>query len=195
MLIEHFLKPLVNLRSDGNSGSIEARNRLALEIERATVSEISQDRIGVRLSPFGAFHGAGEVPEVQAQYLRLAKSLSPVGLLFIRLVENSAMGARPVPADFKLTLRTAFNGLFTLCDGFDHARAEQALTEKRSDNIAFGRPFLDNRDLVARTRKDAPLNAPTWPRFVCPAPMATPTMPPWQPDQKMPKGTLWTARA
>jgi len=164
-LIEQFLNPLINQRTDGYAGSIEGRNRLGLEIVRATVAAIGPDRVGIRLSPYGVFNGTGEFPEVRAQYLALAKSLSEVGLLYIHLVDHSAMGAPPVPADFKLALRAAFNGLFILSGGFDHASAEQALLDKRGDLVAFGRPFLANPDLVARMRKDAPLNAPDMATF------------------------------
>lgn len=167
-LIEQFLNPLVNLRTDAHGGSIEGRNRLALEIARATVSAIGRDRVGMRLSPYGVFNGTGEFPEVQAQYLALARSLSEVGLMYIHLVDHSTMGAPPVPADFKLKLRAGFDGLFVLSGGFDHASAEKALLEKRGDLIAFGRPFLANPDLVARMRKDAPLNAPDMATFYVP---------------------------
>jgi N-ethylmaleimide reductase len=167
-LIEQFLNPLVNLRNDGYGGSIAGRNRLALEIADATISAVGRDRVGMRLSPYGVFNGTGEFPEVQAQYLALAKSLSALGLLYIHLVDHSAMGAPPLPADFKLKLRAAFDGLFILSGGFDHASAEQALLEKRGDLIAFGRPFLANPDLVARLRTDAPLNAPDMATFYVP---------------------------
>jgi len=80
------------------------------------------------------------------------------------------MGAPPVPADFKLRLRAGFDGLFILSGGFDHAAAELALVEKRADLIAFGRPFLANPDLVARLRKDAPLNGPDMATFYVPGP-------------------------
>ena len=149
-LIEQFLNPLVNLRTDGYGGSNERRNRLALEIARATIAAIGRDRVGMRLSPYGVFNGTGEFPEVQAQYLLLARSLSALGLLYLHLVDHSSMGAPPVPADFKLALRDGFDGLFILSGGFDHASAEQALRDKRGDLIAFGRPFLANPDLVAR---------------------------------------------
>jgi N-ethylmaleimide reductase len=105
---------------------------------------------------------------VQAQYLALARSLSSLGLLYIHLVDHSAMGAPPVPADFKLRLRAGFDGLFILSGGFDHASAEQALLDKRGDLVAFGRSFLANPDLVARMRKDAPLNAPDMATFYVP---------------------------
>jgi N-ethylmaleimide reductase len=167
-LIEQFLNPLVNLRSDGHGGSIEGRNRLALEIAGATVTAIGRDRVGIRLSPYGVFNGTGAFPEVQAQYLALAKSLSALGLLYLHLVDDEAMGAPPVPADFKLKLRAGFDGLFVLSGGFDHASAEKALLDKRGDLIAFGRAFLANPDLVARMRKDAPLNAPDMATFYVP---------------------------
>ncbi len=167
-LIEQFLNPLVNLRADGYGGSIERRNRLALEIARATVAAIGRDRVGIRLSPYGVFNGTGAFPEVEAQYLALAQSLSTLGLLYLHLVDHSSMGAPPVPADFKLKLRTGFDGVFILSGGFDHTQAEQALLDKRGDLVAFGRPFLANPDLVARMRQDAPLNAPDMATFYVP---------------------------
>lgn len=167
-LIEQFLNPLVNQRSDDYGGSSENRNRLALEIARATVAAVGRDRVGMRLSPYGVFNGTGAFPEVEAQYLALVQSLSVLGVLYLHLVDHSAMGAPPVPADFKLKLRAGFDGLFIVCGGFDRASAEQALLDKRADLIAFGRPFLANPDLVARMRQDAPLNIPDEVSFYVP---------------------------
>ena len=167
-LTEQFLNPLINTRSDGYSGSIQGRNRLALEIARATVAAIGKDRVGIRLSPYGVFNGTGAFPEVEAQYLALAASLSELGLLYIHLVDHLSMGSPPVPADFKLKLRAAFDGLFILSGGFDRATAELALTEQRGDLVAFGRPFLANPDLVERMRQSMPLNAPDMATFYVP---------------------------
>jgi len=167
-LIEQFLNPLVNLRADDYGGRIESRNRLALEVARAMVAAIGRDRVGIRLSPYGVFNGTGEFPGIQEQYLLLVNALSTAGLLYVHLVDHSSMGAPPVPADFKLRLRSAFEGLFILSGGFDHASAERAIGEKRGDLVAFGRPFLANPDLVARMKKDAPLNAPDMATFYVP---------------------------
>lgn len=167
-LIEQFLNPIVNQRTDGYGGGIYGRNRLALEIARQTVHAIGRDRVGIRLSPYGVFNGTGAFADVQAQYLALATGLSSLDLLYIHLVDHSAMGAPPVPAEFKLALRNAFNGLFILSGGFNHGSAEQALREKRGDLVAFGRPFLANPDLVARMRQDAPLNVPDMVTFYVP---------------------------
>lgn len=73
-----------------------------------------------------------------------------------------------MPADFKVKLRAAFDGLFIVCGGFDKTSAEQALIERRGDLIAFGRPFLANPDLVTRMQTDAPLNKPDEATFYVP---------------------------
>ncbi len=169
-LIEQFLNPLINLRSDGHGGSIGARNRLALDVTRAVVLAIGPDRVGIRISPYGVFNDTGTFPEVRAQYLALAKSLSALGLLYIHLVDHSSMGSPPVPDEFKLSLRASFDGLLILCGAFDHASAERALLDQRGDLVAFGRPFLANPDLVERMRKHAPLNVPDMKTFYVPGP-------------------------
>jgi 2,4-dienoyl-CoA reductase-like NADH-dependent reductase (Old Yellow Enzyme family) len=63
-LMEQFLNPFVNLRTDGYSGSIEGRNRLALEIMRATVSAIGRDRVGIHLVDHSSM-GAPLVPAIR----------------------------------------------------------------------------------------------------------------------------------
>jgi len=164
-LIEQFLHPAINLRTDEYGTTRGGRIRFALEVARATVAAIGADRVGIRLSPYGVFNGTGAYPEVEAQYLALAAELSSIGLLYVHLVDHSSMGAPPVPADFKLRLRAGFNGIFMLSGGFDHTTAETALLEQRGDLIAFGRSFLANPDLVARLRAGAALNTPDMDTF------------------------------
>src|SRR5476649_884675 len=56
-LIEQFLNPKVNDRADAYGGTIEGRNRFAVEVARATVAAVGADRVGIRLSPYGVFNG------------------------------------------------------------------------------------------------------------------------------------------
>ncbi len=177
-LIEQFLNPLINTRTDIYGGDIEGRNRLALQVASATIDAIGRDKVGMRLSPYGVFNGTGEFPEVREQYLTLAKGLSDMGLLYLHHVDHSAMGAPAVPADFTLQLREAFLGMFILCGGFDKARAEAALTDQLGDLIAFGRPFLANPDLVIRMRHDTNLNAPDMATFYTAGPAGYTDYPP-----------------
>jgi N-ethylmaleimide reductase len=169
-LMEQFLNPNVNQRTDGYGGSIEARNRFTLEVARATVAAIGAGRVGIRLSPYGVFNGTGEFPEVQAQYLALTKELSALRLVYLHVLDHSAMGAPPVPAELKVLLRSHFDGVFILAGGFDHAGAEIALAEKRADLVAFARAFLANPDLVARMKTEAPMNAIDMSTFYTPGP-------------------------
>lgn len=167
-LIEQFLNANVNRRSDGYGGSIAGRNRFALEVARATVAAIGADRVGIRLSPYGVFNSTGAFPELEAQYLALVQELSALGLVYLHVLDHSAMGAPPVPAEFKAKLRASFKGAFILAGGFDRDSAESALAAKSADLIAFGRPFLANPDLVERMRAGAALNAPDMATFYTP---------------------------
>ncbi len=167
-LIEQFLNANVNHRSDGYGGSIEGRNRFALEVVRAVASAIGAERVGIRLSPYGVFNETGAFDGVDAQYRALVTELSRIGLLYLHLLDHSAMGAPPVPAELKRQLRAAFDGPCILAGGFDRAGAERALAAGDADLIAFGRSALANPDLVERMRRDVPLNAPDQATFYTP---------------------------
>jgi N-ethylmaleimide reductase len=167
-LIEQFLNPLVNMRTDAYGGGIAGRNRFALEVADAAAQAIGADKVGIRLSPYGVFNGTGTVPEVHAQYLSLVRELSTQGLLYVHQLDHSAMGAPPVPAALKAQLRSAFKGPYILAGGFDGASAEKVLAEGQADLIAFARPFLANPDLLARMRAGATLNAPDMGTFYTP---------------------------
>lgn len=167
-LLEQFLNANINRRTDGYGGTPERRNRLVLEIARAAAAEIGAERVGMRLSPHGVVNNAGAFEGVEAQYLALVKQLSALGLMYIHVLDHSAMGAPPVPAQLKADLRAAFDGPFILAGGQNKASAQQALDEGLADLVAFGRSFIANPDLVERLRKDASLNAPSPETFYTP---------------------------
>lgn len=167
-LVEQFLNANVNTRSDDWGGSAAARNRFALEVVRATAREIGAARVGVRLSPFGVFNATGAFEGLAEQYLALAREFSALGLLYLHVLDHSAMGAPAVPGEFKRALRAAFDGPFILAGGFDAASAEAALQAGEADLIAFGRAMLANPDLIERMRRGAALNAPDMSTFYTP---------------------------
>ena len=167
-LIEQFLNPNINDRTDGYGGNEYNRNRFALEVARAVTAAIGADRVGIRLSPCGVFNGTGVFPELNSQYFALADELSNLGLLYMHVLDHSAMGAPPVPEDIKSALRSRFKGSYILAGGFDQTSAEAALQDKRADLIAFGRAFLANPDLVERMRSHRSLNTPDMSTFYTP---------------------------
>lgn len=167
-LLEQFLNANVNHRTDGYGGTGEGRNQLILEVARAAAEEIGAERIGIRLSPHGVVNSTGAFPGVDEQYMALVKVLSALGLMYVHVLDHSAMGAPPVSAKLKADLRAAFNGPFILAGGFDSVSAEQALTKGHADLISMGRPFIANPDLVERIRQNAPLNVPDPSTFYTP---------------------------
>jgi len=158
-LLEQFLRPNANQRTDAYGGPIENRARFALEVVDAAIAAIGKDKVGIRLSPFGVFNDMPLYDAMEADYLWLARQLDARGLAYIHLVDHSAMGAPAVPDSIKAAFRDLFKGVLMLCGGYDAARAEQDLAARKCDLIAAGRPFIANPDLVARWKAGAPMNA------------------------------------
>lgn len=169
-LIEQFLNANVNHRTDAYGGSPQGRNLFALEVVRATVAAIGADRVGIRLSPHGMVNATGGYADVEEQYMALTEELAQLGVLYVHLLDHSAMGAPPVPADLKLQLRAAFKGLFIQAGGFDRATAQATLESGHADLVAFARLFIANPDLVERMQTDAALNPLDMATFYTPGP-------------------------
>lgn len=62
-----------------------------------------------------------------------------------------------LPDEFVKKARELFKGTIIWCGGFTRDSAQTALTTGWADLIAFGRPFVDNPDLVARFKNNWPL--------------------------------------
>jgi N-ethylmaleimide reductase len=166
-LIEQFIRPTTNQRTDEYGGSAENRARFALEAAEAVAAAIGVEKTGIRLSPYGVFNDMPYDPAYDEAYAYLAEHLND-RVVYIHLVDHSPMGAPAVDPNMAGTIRGKFTGTLILSGGYDNARAEEALHSGRADLIAFGRPFLANPDLVERLRADAPLNAPDFTTFYTP---------------------------
>jgi N-ethylmaleimide reductase len=169
-LMEQFISPDTNRRTDAWGGSVENRIGFVLEVARKAAAAIGGQRIGIRLSPHGVNAGMVAYPEIDETYRKLVPALAATGIQYVHLVDHSAMGAPPVPAALKLAMRKAWPRTFILAGGFDLASAEAALAEGRADLVAFGRAFLANPDLVARMKRGLPRNAPDFGTFYTPGP-------------------------
>lgn len=167
-LIDQFLNTATNHRADGWGGTVAGRARFALEVARRTAEAIGAERVGIRLSPYGAFNGTQPDPDMEALYFYLAEALSDIGVAYIHLVDHSSMGAPEVPAEIKDGIRTRYHGALILSGGYDAERAEADLEAGRCDLVAFGRPFLANPNLVSRFREGRELSAPDFDTFYTP---------------------------
>lgn len=158
-LIEQFIRPNTNIRTDNYGGTIENRGRFMCEAVAAAIAAIGKDKVGIRLSPFGVFNDMPLYAAMEDDYAYLAKKLNTLGLAYIHLVDHSSMGAPTVPDSMKATFRSVFKGKLILSGGYDVTRAESDLAAGKADLIAVGKPFLANPDLVARWKTGAALNA------------------------------------
>ena len=167
-LMEQFLNPLVNKRTDGYGANIAGRNRFVIEVADACVKAIGANKVGIRISPQGVFNSTGDFAELEPQYLALTRDLSKLGLVYLHLVDHSAMGAPPVSADLKKKIRDAFAGTYIAVGGFTAESAEKVLQLKEADLIAFGRPFISNPDLVEKLKTGTQLTDPDMSTFYTP---------------------------
>lgn len=170
-LLEQFLNANVNTRNDDYGGSATNRLRFVLDVTHAVIEAIGANRVGVRISPFGVFNDTGAFAGMEEQYLTLARELSTLRVVYLHLVDHSALGAPEVPAAFKTRLQTAFAGTFIASGGFDRDLAERALAEGRADLVAFGRPWIANPDLVERMQAGRDLVTPDPATFYSPGPV------------------------
>ena len=160
-LLEEFLSPVSNTRTDAWGGSNEKRNRFVVEVAREAAAAIGGDKVGIRLSPYGLASGMAHFPEVEPQYLALLKDLAATGIVYVHVADQGAMGKpSDLPLAFKQAMRKAWPRTFLVGGSFDEAKAEAALAEGLVDLAGFGRAFLANADLVERFKKGLALNQP-----------------------------------
>jgi N-ethylmaleimide reductase len=157
-LLEQFISPHSNQRTDEYGGSIENRCRFVLEVVEAVGQAIGLDKTAIRLSPYGVNGDMSAYPEIDATYTYLASRLDSMGILYVHLVDHSAMGAPVVPESIKKTMHEKFRNTFILAGGFSKEIAEKDLLNGAADLISFGKPFISNPDLVERMLNGWPVN-------------------------------------
>ncbi|MEI6436461.1 MAG: alkene reductase [Bacteroidota bacterium] len=158
-LLEQFLSPHSNQRTDSYGGSVKNRCRFILEVAEAVGRAIGMDKTGIRLSPYGAGGGMSPYPEIDETYAYLATELDKLGILYIHLVDHSALGAPEVPVATKQTIREKLHKTLIMAGGYSLETAERDLESGLADLIAFGRPFINNPDLVDRMIHNYPLSS------------------------------------
>lgn len=159
-LLDEFLQSKTNRRTDRYGGSIENRYRLLGEVVAAISTVWPAQRIGVRLSPNGAFNDMGS-PDYREQFSYVAQQLDRFNLAYLHVMDGLAFGFHELGEPMTLAdFRQLFHGPLMGNCGYDPLSAETAIAEGHADLIAFGRPFISNPDLVERFVADATLNPP-----------------------------------
>lgn len=151
-LIQQFLAPSANTRTDEYGGSIKNRARFALEVAAAIAEEIGADRTAIRLSPGTTLWGIDEGAEGPDLYRYLVAELDKLGLAYAHILHQ---GNEPLLAD----IRKLWKGTLILnrpSRPRDQIGADVA--SGLADLEAYGQMVLANPDFVARLKTNAPMN-------------------------------------
>ena len=155
-LLEQFLSPHSNIRTDNYGGITENRCRFVMEVAQGIASAIGAERTGFRVSPYGNAGDMQPYPEIDGTYNYLSEQLNKLDLAYLHVVDHSAMGAPQVPLQIKQTIRNNFKNTLILCGGYNPETAESDIKSGLANLIGFGRPFINNPDLVQRFKNKWP---------------------------------------
>ncbi|EDO19585.1 hypothetical protein Kpol_1018p121 [Vanderwaltozyma polyspora DSM 70294] len=171
-LLNQFLDPISNKRTDEYGGSIENRARFTLEVVDAVVEAIGHERVGIRFSPYGTFgtmSGASD-PSLIAQYAYVVGELEKRAregkrLAYIHLVEPRVTDPFLTEGEGEY-LDGTNDFVYSIWKGpiiragnlALHPEAVKEMVEDDRTLIGYGRYFISNPDIVDRVEKGLPLN-------------------------------------
>lgn len=153
-LINQFLNPASNQRTDAYGGSVENRIRFPIEVLRALADAIGADRVGFRISPGNPYNGM-DPADPAATFGPFVKAADALGLAFCHVVD---MGLPDL--DTLALLRSNFSGPIITNNNLKADSARELLDAGKAEAVSFGRAFIANPDLVERIAAGAPLAKP-----------------------------------
>jgi 2,4-dienoyl-CoA reductase-like NADH-dependent reductase (Old Yellow Enzyme family) len=159
-LIEQFLNPFINNRTDEYGGSIENRSRFLLEVLDAVIEVAGNERVGVRLTPYGGLNELPHYDEIEETYQYLAKEIAKRNIAYIHLMDQQTKGSHALPEGFLERFRSWYDGVIILAGGMDRQKSEDLINAGTIDIAGFGEPFISNPDLVERLQNNWELTAP-----------------------------------
>ncbi len=153
-LINQFLNPASNQRTDDYGGSAENRIRFPIAVLRALSDAIGADRVGFRISPGNPYNGM-DPSDPAATFGPFVKAADALGLAFCHVVD---MGLPDL--DTLALLRANFSGPIIANNNLKADSARALLDAGQAEAVSFGRAYIANPDLVERIAAGAPLAKP-----------------------------------
>lgn len=153
-LINQFLNPASNQRTDDYGGSAENRIRFPIAVLRALADAIGADRVGFRISPGNPYNGM-DPSDPAATFGPFVKAANALGLAFCHVVD---MGLPDL--DTLALLRANFSGPIIANNNLKADSARALLDAGQAEAVSFGRAYIANPDLVERIAAGAPLAKP-----------------------------------
>ncbi|KAL9178350.1 hypothetical protein ACHAXT_001778 [Thalassiosira profunda] len=159
-VIDQFLQTCSNQRTDEYGGSMENRARFLIEIVEAMIEDgaFPSTRIGIRLSPNGAFGGMGSADN-GVMFPYLAERLSKYNLGYLHVMDGVEFGYHELcPPVSCFEMKAAFKGTIIANVGLTKDVANGLLRSGAVDLACFGRLYISNPDLAERFAKGLALN-------------------------------------
>lgn len=157
-LVDQFLQDASNQRQDDYGGSAEKRVRFLLEVLEDAIAIWGADRVGVRISPTGAFNDVGDSDTLET-FSTVIDKLNGLGLAYLHLIhEMPGTPATPEQVAINDALCKRWNGILLSNGGFDADSGAKHIAAGKASAIVYGRTFIANPDLVERFRTGSKFN-------------------------------------
>ncbi|CCH62010.1 hypothetical protein TBLA_0G00610 [Henningerozyma blattae CBS 6284] len=171
-LLNPFLDPISNKRTNEYGGSIENRSRFTLEVVDAVIAAVGHTKVGIRFSAFGT-HGTmsgGSEPLIIAQYSHVIGELEKRakegnGVVYIHLMEPRVTnpflleGEGEYLDDTNDFAYSIWTGIIIRAGNLAlHPEISRELSKDERTLLAFVRLYISNPDLPDRLEKGLPLN-------------------------------------
>lgn len=171
-LLEQFLYPVSNQRTDQYGGSIENRSRLFLELLDHLLTFVPASKIGIKMAPFmeeDGFLGVNESihPIVTNGYLlselqQRANKGQELAFVTMTDARTDILEKHPELASFDW-IRSIWKGVIIRNGNYGYENGDYATLVKNLQDddktlAGFGRHFIANPDLVERLEKGYELN-------------------------------------
>jgi 2,4-dienoyl-CoA reductase-like NADH-dependent reductase (Old Yellow Enzyme family) len=155
-LVDEFLSPSINDRTDAWGGDVDGRARLLLEIIRATRARVGDFPLWMRINALEHHKPNGEVFDDQLAVIERAVA---AGLDAVHVTAYASMDVATGPTDsyaphrvgdlseYARAVRDVIDVPVITFGRFEPAEAEQTLAEGRADFVAMGRKLLADPEL------------------------------------------------
>lgn len=157
-LLNTFLDPKTNQRTDDYGGSQENRFRIVKEVIEAVLTVLPAHAVAIRLSPNGVFNDMGS-PSFREDYLQYIKWLVPYELGYLHVMNGLGFGFHKQGEPVLLSeIRAVYPRTLMGNCGFSKEEAEKFVDDGEADLMSFGRPYISNPDLAERFKAGVELN-------------------------------------
>ena len=161
-LLNQFIDPQSNQRTDEYGGSIQNRARFVVETAQKVAKEIGSDKVGIRFSPYGAYNDMqADYKEQEDTFIYLAQEIAKIKLSYIHLVDQRvAFGAPDFITDIKKTIKENFKGILISGGDINTTAKAAKIIEDELDLVYVGRPYISNPNIVEKFQDNVELVAP-----------------------------------